>query len=76
MVRGINMNGLTDTFNIIANMLFSATVAGTIMLLLFYLISRKLKYVKLDGIMLKLSILFTAVWVIDIGLYIYLSIMI
>jgi hypothetical protein len=30
----------------------------------------------LDGIMLKLSILFTAVWVIDIGLYIYLSIMI
>lgn len=76
MVRGINMNGLTDTFNIIANMLFSATVAGTIMLLLFYLISRKLKYVKLDGIMLKLSILFTSVWVIDIGLYIYLSIMI
>lgn len=70
------MNGLTDTFNIIANMLFSATVAGTIMLLLFYLISRKLKYVKLDGIMLKLSTLFTAVWVIDIGLYIYLSIMI
>lgn len=70
------MDSLIDTFNIIANVLFSATVAGTIMLLVFYLISRKLEYVKLDGIMLKLSIIFTAVWVIDIGLYTYVSIMI
>lgn len=66
----------TDIFSIIANLFFSASAAGSLVLILFFAGSRLMKKYKLDRTMLKLAVFFIVLWIIDIGLYITLSIII
>lgn len=65
--------GNADIFSIIANTFFSASAAGTLVLILFFTGSRLMEQNKLDGVMLKLAKVFAVLWIIDIGLYVYLS---
>jgi hypothetical protein len=64
---------IADTLSIIANIFFSASAAGTVVLVIFFAASRLLRKNALDGIMLKLAVIFAVLWIIDIGMYIYLS---
>lgn len=66
--------GSIDIFNTIANLFFSAAAAGTLVFILFFVVTRIMKKDDFDGVILKLTVILAVLWFLDIGLYIYLSI--